>query len=81
MPHDFRPIATAPRDGTVIEVFDDDVGSFLMFWDPAAENPLVSKQPGIWVEIGRGMTWCEDDGFGPTWWRPAPPLPAREAGR
>ena len=72
MAGDFRPIDSAPRDGTLIEIMDEDVGSFLMRWNPAGRNALVSKQAGIWEAHDGSMTWCEDDGFGPTWWRPAP---------
>lgn len=76
MSDDYRPIETAPRDGTVIEVFAEDAGAFLMRWNPSGENCLVSKSPGIWECPGGNFTWCEDDGFGPEWWRPAVPRSA-----
>lgn len=71
MADDYRPIDTAPRDGTEIEVMDPDCGSFIMRWNPAGENAFVSKSPGIWECPGGNFTWCEDDGFGPRYWRPA----------
>lgn len=68
---DFRMIDTAPRDGTLIEVMAEDAGSFLMRWNPSGRNALVSKRSGIWEAHDSSLTWCEDDGFGPTHWRPA----------
>jgi hypothetical protein len=84
---EWRPIETAPRDGTEIEViaFDDrgtvEEGPFPMRWNCAGMNGIVSIRPGIW-ECGDNFTWCEDHGFGPTHWRPsptpaAPPAPPR----
>lgn len=70
MPGDYRPIDTAPRDGTLIEVMDPDCGSFPMRWERAGHNPLVSTGLGIWMAEGGDFTWCEDHGCGPTWWRP-----------
>lgn len=63
-----QPIATAPRDGTVVLVWDEEQPPVRMFWDAAAFNPLVSLREGIWVFEGGGLTWCEDHGFGPTHW-------------
>lgn len=67
---EWRPIDSAPRDGTVIEVMDEDCGRFSMRWNPAGFNGLVSSTPGIWESPGDDFTWCEDDGYGPTYWRP-----------
>lgn len=71
MPDDFRPIDTAPRDGTLVEVYADGDGPFVMRWNASGTNWLVSKQPGIWEAADAAFTWCEDDGMGPTHWRPA----------
>jgi hypothetical protein len=71
----WQPIETAPRDGTLIEVHDPDVGGAPMRWNPEGFNPLVSKKPGIWETSDKSLTWCEDDGYGPTMWRPLPPPP------
>ena len=73
---DMRPIETAPRDGTLVEVFHEDVGSFMMRWNAIGWNQLVSVEPGIWKAPDGVFTWCEDRDFGPSHWRPAPALPA-----
>jgi hypothetical protein len=72
---EWRDMATAPRDGTLIEVMDLDVGSFVMRWNPDGFNPLVSKRSGIWEVAGQSpeFTWTEDNGLGPTNWRPYKP--------
>lgn len=78
MPDDYRPINTAPRDGTsvwlIAEGYNEDL-PYLMFWNSEGFNPLVSTQPGIWEIEGGGLTWCEDDPKGgpkggPTHWKP-----------
>jgi hypothetical protein len=71
MPGDYRDIATAPRDGTLIEVFDPDCGSFPMRWNVAGSNALFQpNELGIWEASDGSMTWSEMQGFGPTLWRP-----------
>lgn len=68
---DWRPIETAPRDGSTIEVMDPDCGSFAMRWNPAGHNPIFQSEygNGIWECPDNNFTWSEDDGAGPTWWR------------
>lgn len=39
---EWRPIISAPRDGTLIEVMDDDAGRFAMMWNPAGQNPIAA---------------------------------------
>lgn len=70
MAYDYRPIETAPRDGTVIEVMTEETGGFAMFWNPEGFNPLVSRSCGIWECPGGTLTWSEDGGYGPEYWRP-----------
>jgi hypothetical protein len=70
VPDDYRDIVSVPRDGTLVEVFDPDVGAFEMFWNPAGANELVSTELGIWECPGGHFTWCENDGLGPSYWRP-----------
>lgn len=67
--NDYQLIATAPRDGTVIEVMDPDCGSFPMRWNPEGDNAYLSTKPGIWETADGSMTWCEDHGCGPSYWR------------
>ena len=66
---EWRPIATAPRDGTRL----------LLYWFGSCgadeiqvgrwENPGIGDYPGYWVD-GYGGS-CE-----PTHWRPLPPRPS-----
>lgn len=67
---DWQDIATAPRDGTLIEVMDPDLGAFPMRWSPTQTNGLFPGAQGFWVTRDGTMTWSEHDGFGPTKWRP-----------
>ena len=68
---DYRPIDTAPRDGTFVEVAcPGEFGPFEMRWNPAGFNPIASLRPGLWETRGGGLTWSEDRGGGPTHWRP-----------
>ncbi len=72
---EWHDISTAPRDGTLIEVMDPEAGAFPMRWNPDGFNPLVSMRRGIWEAPGDSpqFTWSEDQGFGPTKWRPYKP--------
>jgi hypothetical protein len=68
----WRPINTAPRDGTFVEVMADDEprSIYVMRWNPAGYNGLVQPEPtGIWESEGNNFTWSESRGFGPTHWR------------
>lgn len=50
---DYRPIETAPRDGTVIEVAcPGEVGPLEMRWTESGFNPSVSMELGLWVDVG-----------------------------
>ena len=70
--NEWQPIETAPRDGTTIFLWAKDAGGpFPMAWEASGFNPLFSKSMGIWVLLGGGLTWTEDDPAGaPTHWRP-----------
>jgi hypothetical protein len=71
MADDYRPIDTAPRDGTEIELMDPDCGTFIMRWNPGATTFWSKvKDPGLWECPGGNFTWCENDGYGPRYWRP-----------
>lgn len=58
---DWRPIKTAPRDGTVIEIWADGIMAIVARWD---------KVRSVWVEKGFPAIWSEGDGYGPSHWRP-----------
>ena len=64
-------IATVPRDGRTVWVAADEVGVFLMRWNPIGANEIFQPDPiGIWEAIDGSMTWSEIDGCGPTSWMP-----------
>lgn len=68
------PIATAPRDGTMIVVAHDDVGEFVMVWDPEGANDFFAPgDVGIWVATDGSFTWKDTDGVCPSPWRPCGP--------
>lgn len=68
-----NPIATVPKDGTLIIVGDPDVGEFPMRWGHIQKNEIFAPGVvGMWVLDGGGMTWTDSDGLGPTYWRPYP---------
>ena len=67
---EWQDIATAPKDGRVIEVMHDYVGSFLMAWNPTGTNHLFAPGDiGIWEAPDRSMTWRNGED-GPSHWRP-----------
>jgi hypothetical protein len=71
MAGDYRDIATAPRDGTIVEVFDPDCGAFPMRWNPKGRNEIFQPyEYGIWEAPDGSITWSECKGCGPTLWRP-----------
>lgn len=68
---DWRPIETAPKDGTLVEIMAEDFGPYEMVWNPAGYNWLVSSSPGLWEDVGGNFTWCDERPEGaPTHWRP-----------
>lgn len=65
-----EPIATAPKDGRTIIVGDDDVGEFVMRWNPDCTNPVFAGGVvGMWEMADGSATWTEGNGFGPSYWR------------
>lgn len=66
------PIDSAPRDGTLVLVMDEDVGAFVMRYSPLARNLLAQPGRGLWVAPEGEFTWSEHEGFGPSKWMPLP---------
>ncbi len=67
----WRPIETAPRDGTVIMVEDISAGVFPMSWGHIQQNATFAPGVvGMWILEGGGMTWTEHGDDGPTVWMP-----------
>ena len=76
---EWQPIETAPMDGTAIVVKHDEVGSFVMAWNAAGTNALFAPgRMGMWEASDQSMTWCDQDGCGPSHWAPLDP-PSPEA--
>lgn len=81
----WRPIETAPRDGSVVEItaLEDDGTPFEihpMCWDANGRNTIFAPgMVGMWTAPDGSYTWREGDG-GPTHWRPAGLLTRRCAG-
>lgn len=70
---DWLPIASAPKDGRVIVVGHEDVGSFPMAWNPTGTNEMFAPGDiGIWEVADRSMTWRTGED-GPSHWRPLAP--------
>lgn len=64
-----NPIDTAPRDCAVI-IGDDDVGEFVMRWNPQATNAVFYPGVvGMWEALDKSITWSDASGYGPTYWR------------
>lgn len=73
---DWHPIATAPRDGSLVYLTWMEGGQpqeqWPMRWDVEATNGLFPDVKGMWVLDGGGATWTEHDPDGaPTHWRQA----------
>lgn len=76
---DFRPIGTAPKDGTLIIVAHEDCGAFPMRWKAEGYNPPFSVREGLWEAWDGSFTWVDHDDLGPSHWKPAAPTKQRSA--
>lgn len=74
----WKPIDTAPTDGTVVllTAIEDDGELFEVWpmqWAHIQQNGLFPGRVGMWTHPSAGMTWNGDaDGGGPTHWHPMP---------
>lgn len=59
IPDGYHAIDTVPRDGRLVEVGEEDNGTFVMRW--------VGKE---WQTQDKEFIWSDGHGFGPTYWRP-----------
>lgn len=68
----WKPIATAPRDGTVIQVRSKDGATAArMRWSKTSMNLQIRENiSGIWEAESGQLTWSEHRGFGPDEWAP-----------
>lgn len=70
----WRPIGTAPRDGSPVWLCDkhgDADGPWPMRWNATASHPIFQRGLGMWVLEGGGMTWTEEHPDGaPELWAP-----------
>lgn len=79
----WRPIETAPKDGTEVLAYREDAGVFLIRWD-APENFLTEDECVKLGESAEEYSWifadfvqgdrCEGSEM-PTHWMPLPPPP------
>jgi hypothetical protein len=84
---EWQPIATAPRDGTIVELTwmgnnGEPQEIWPMQWGHIQRNKLFAGDTvGMWVMPNGGATWTEHDPDGaPTHWRAAPPLASEQRG-
>jgi len=74
VPDGYRPLSTAPRDGTTVFLWAEacGIGEAPWKWDPERVNWPFNTTPGTWVLLGGGMCWSEEHPEGaPTHWKPA----------
>lgn len=65
MMSEWQPIETAPRDGTIVRVWREEFGEFVMAW-----NDKRSRWEGKhWGPIRALSIWWDIDAPQPTHWR------------
>lgn len=73
-PDGWRPIESAPKDGTLVRLTWMDEGEpadmAVMAWGHIQRNGLFPDVCGMWVSPCGQVTWNADDGAGPTHWKP-----------
>ena len=65
----WEPIETAPRDGRAIWVMHEDVGKYLVAWNPVGTNEFFAPgDVGIWEALDKSFTWKAGEEDGPSHW-------------
>lgn len=77
----WRPIETAPKDGTIIALTWEEDGMpseyHPMRWCHIQRNGMFPGKVGMWTAPDGSYTWNDDRGGGPTHWAPHEPSSAK----
>lgn len=65
-----RPMADAPRDGSLVVLMHEDAGIFTMRYGHIQRNGMFPGKVGMWVLGNGAMTWQDTAEDGPSHWCP-----------